>query len=217
MTDNPTFVRPNPAAGKRGDAAYADHWGKSHEAVSDPLGYRAGYIDILALDAMLPEGYRLLDVGCGTAGYHRLLTRHGHVHGIDFMPEMIEQAEKFKRDFDIRNAQYTCTAFEDFENASGYDAVRIPGVYGWYRPWHGQQKVLKTIGALLNPSGIAVLSYVPPMTAVMMAKTILAPQRTVVICRRRFERMVRHAGMTALFDIKFPHVTVMFARKDAAG
>lgn len=217
MTDDRTFVRPDPAAGQRGDAAYADHWSKSHEAISDPIGYRAGYIDVLALDALLPEGYRLLDVGCGTAGYHRLLTRHGHVHGIDFMPEMIVAAEKFKREFGIRNAHYTCTAFEDFEDELGYDAVRMPGVYGWYRPWHGQQKILDRIGALLNPSGIAVLSYVPPTTAIMLAKTIVAPQRTVVIRRAHFERMVRRAGMTALFDIKLAHVTVMFARKVGAG
>lgn len=217
MTPDQTFARPDPGAGQRGDAAYADHWTKSHETVSDPLGYRAGYIDVLALDALLPEGYRLLDIGCGTAGYHRLLTRHGHVHGVDFMPEMIEAAEKFKRDFGIRNAQYTCASFEDFEDSSGYDAVRMPGVYGWYRPWHGQQRIMDRISTLLNPSGIAVLSYVPPTTATMLAKTILAPERTVIIRRSHFERMVRHAAMTALFDIKLPHVTMVFVRKVAAG
>jgi SAM-dependent methyltransferase len=212
VTDSPGFVRPDPAAGQRGDAAYADHWSKSHETVTDPLGYRADYIDVLVLDALLPEGYRLLDIGCGTAGYHRLLTRHGHVHGIDFMPEMIEQAERFKRDFDIQNAQYTCATFEDFEDSSGYDAIRMPGVYGWYRSWHGQQIILEKLRNLLSPGGIAQVSYVAPVSIIHWTKTLLCPSRTVVIPESRFLSMVARAGLVPIISMIKGDSTHVFLR-----
>ena len=212
MSHDENFVRPDPVKDRRGDAAYADHWKKSHEAISDPLGYRADYIDIIALDGLLPEGYRLLDVGCGTAGYHRLLTRHSHVHGIYFMPEMIEVAGKFSVDFGLRDAFYTCCTLEEFESDERYDAIRMPGVYGWYRTWHGQQKILDKLRNLLRPGGIAVVSYVSPSSPIHWAKTLLLPARTVVIPRSKFLGMAAMAGFGTIASMVKGDSTYVFLR-----
>jgi len=213
---NSSFVRPDPGRGQIGDARYAEHYVRSHGEGRNTLDYRSGYVDVLTLDALMPEGYRLLDVGCGTAGYHHLLARHGHVTGIDPIPEMIMAANQFKEEFSVRNSDYACLTFEEFKATEKLDAIRLTGVYGWYLSWHRSAGVLAKAFRLLDPAGIAVLSYVPPKSPVMAAKAILAPARTVVIFRRRFLAMVGASGFVPMFEIRLPHTTVLFARKPAA-
>lgn len=212
--ESSAIVPPAPVHGKLGNEAYADHYLRSHQAIDDSVAYRAGYLDVLMLDALLREGYRLLDVGCGTAGYHRLLARHGEVIGIDPIPRMIENANQLKRELDVRNAAYACSDFESYEPSRRFDAIRATGVYGWYLPWHGRSAILEKIARLLEPSGIAVLSYVPPTSIWGAAKAALAPARTVVMFPRKILSMARRSGLVPLFEIRRQATTVIFARKE---
>ncbi len=216
MNGGTDFVRPDPAKGQLGDAAYAQHWKAAHQGTADTFDYHSDYLDLLVLDALLKEGYSLLDVGCGTAGYHRLIKRHGSVHGIDVMPEMIEAAEEFKATFGLRDARYTCGRFEDLDSGARYDAIRMPGIYGWYRPWHGQMAILHDLRKKLNSGGTVVVSYVPPATIAQWAKTMLAPHRTVVIPRERFLSMAGKAGFSLEFEIRRRHSVVAFLRAAAS-
>ena len=156
------FTRPDPARGRPGDAAYAKMYSDSHRAIADEVAYRVGYLDILMIDGLLPDGYSLLDVGCGTAGYHRLATRAGAILGLDLTPAMIGEAERLRAETGQTHRRYVCGAFESTSFGEQFDAIRFAGIYGWYRPWHGAQPVLARVAALLRPSGVAVLSYTPP-------------------------------------------------------
>ncbi len=207
------IVKPDPARGTLGDANYARHWAESHENIADMEAYCASLADVLLLDSLLPDGYRLLDVGCGTGGYHRLLSDRGHVHGIDPIPEMIVEAERFAREAGLSGASYQRATFEDFAADGLFDAVRMVGIYGWYLPWHGRQGALDRVRDLLVPGGIALLSFVPAIGLTRQLKVALAPGRTVVIPERRFVRMARRAGLAPMFSLRQPHVDLMFLRK----
>lgn len=211
MTD--AFIRPDPARGRPGDAAYARMYATSHRAVADDLAYRAGYLDILTIDGLLPDGYSLLDVGCGTGGYHRLATRAGAIVGLDLTPAMIAEAERLRAETGQTHRRYVCGAFESTSFGEQFDAIRFAGIYGWYRPWHGAQPVLARLAALLRPGGIAVLSYTPPRTPAQALKATLAPSRTVLIFRARFLAMLRASGLAPLCEIRLPHTVLTFARK----
>lgn len=161
----------------------------------------------------MPEGYRLLDVGCGTAGYHRLLARQGSLVGIDPIPEMIETAHRFRDEFGIRGADYVRSTFEEFEPTGAFDAIRLTGVYGWYLSWRGRGAILEKTFRLLRPSGVALLSYQPPTSLIAVAKAVLAPARTKVIFRRRFLAMVTAAGLTPMLELWRGESRILFARK----
>lgn len=212
------MIQPNPLRGQVGDARYAEHYARSHQVDANSLAYRSDYIDILTLDELMAEGYSLLDIGCGTGGYHGLLARYGRVHGIDPIPEMIAIADRLRVESRLRGCQYTCATFEDLPDSERYDAIRARGVYGWYFPWCGRASVLDKIAALLKPSGIAVVSYVPPRSPLGVAKALFAPRKTVVIFRRRFLAMLRKVGLEPLFELRLANNTVVFAHKrDASG
>lgn len=211
MTD--AFTRPDPARGRPGDAAYARMYSDSHHAVADEVAYRAGYLDILTIDALLPDGYSLLDVGCGTAGYHRLATRAGAILGLDLTPAMIEEAERLRAETGQTHRRYVCGAFETASFPEPFDAIRFSGIYGWYRPWHGAQPVLARLAALLRPGGVVVLSYMPPQMPLQGLKALLAPSRIVLIFRGRFLAMLAASGLAPLCEIRLAHTVLLFARK----
>lgn len=208
-----SFIRPDPVRGQLGDIGYARHWEHTHQMVVDPVAYRAGYVDLLVLDSLLPDGYRLLDVGCGTAGYHRLLRRHGLIHGIDPIPEMIEAANRFKDGFGITHATYSCTAFETFDPIERFDAVRLVGTFGWYTSWYGQQHILYKVSKILNNDGIAIVSHVPPANILMTIKAAVALGRTIIFPEKRLQNMASKAGLSAMFVIRYPHANILLLRK----
>ncbi len=215
--DDLIMVRPDPRTGRLGDSTYAETYARSHDVDIDSFDYRTDYAELLLLDGLSPEGYSLLDVGCGTAGYHRLLKRQGRVHGIDPIPEMIAHANRFKTESGIRGAEYSCCTFEDFTSTEQYDAIDLRGVYGWYMPWRGKAAILAKVRDLLKPGGLVALSYVPPRSPLSLAKAILFPGRTVLIPRTRFLRMVRAARLVPKFEIRECLSTVLIAGADATG
>jgi 2-polyprenyl-3-methyl-5-hydroxy-6-metoxy-1,4-benzoquinol methylase len=166
------------------------------------------------LDAFLDEGYSLLDVGCGTAGYHRILCRQGKVIGLDYSNEMIDSANVLAKRFGVRNTEYVACTFEDYKAAQQFDGIAFAGIYGWYRSWRGSQNVMNRLASMLAPGGLVVLSYVHPKGPFNWLKALLLGSRTMCIPEKEFLGMLSMAGLTAVLTLSKPHTRICFARKN---
>lgn len=205
--------RPDPATGIEGDAGYAEHYVRFHEQTRVDPALRIEYAEIVMIDAFLDDGYSLLDVGCGTAGFHRLLRRHGHVVGIDFSQEMITAAKDLAQRYGLRDCEYVASTFEAYRPDRQFDAISFAGIYGWYRSWRGGQGVLDRLAGMLAPGGLVVLSYVPPSGIVQWLKSLLLAGRTTLIPEREFRAMLAKAGLAPVLTLAKPHTRICFARK----
>lgn len=207
------LTRPDPAQGVEADRGYADAYTSSHAVEKDSPQYRLRYAWHLLIDGALPAGYSLLDVGCGTGGYHRLLQRHGHIVGLDFSQEMIQAANGLKRANGLQNIEYVAGKFEDYRPTVRFDVLSLVGVFGWYVPWRGRADILARTADLLKPGGLACVSYVPPRSPLAWAKAVFFPGATVNIRKAGFYRMLQAAGFVPVLEMAYPHATVVVARK----
>jgi len=198
----------------QGSKEYAEHYVASHRNISDEFAYHLGYADLLLIDSLLSD-YVMLDVGCGTGGYYRLARRYNRIDGIDFSAPMIDAAKKLKIEMGFKNVEFTCDTFESFTASEKYDVIRMPGIYGWYLPWHGRTDVLNKVSSLLQGGGIAVLSYVAADTLTRLIKSSVFPSRTVAIRQNKFLAMLEAAGLDVLFRLEMPHTTLVFVQKPA--
>jgi 2-polyprenyl-3-methyl-5-hydroxy-6-metoxy-1,4-benzoquinol methylase len=205
--------RPDPVARTEADKGYADHYARSHEDVDPDPSYRLKYCEIAMLDAFLDEGYALLDVGCGTAGYHKLLRRHGSVVGLDFSRSMIDAAIELAQRQGMRDAIYLAGRFEDYEPDRKFDGISFAGIYGWYRSWRGAQDIMNRLAAMLNPGGLVILSHVPPRGAAGTLKSWAMGGRTVLLPESEFSKMLGASGLTEVLTLSKPHTRICFARK----
>lgn len=205
--------RPDPGSGKEAGCTYARLYENSHATHNDSPMYRLGYAWYLLLDRILPNSYSLLDVGCGTGGYHRLLKNSGKIVGLDFSREMIAVANEFRIRNNVMNAEYCAQKFEDYQTTSTFDVVSLVGVYGSYVPWHGREDILSSTRSLLNPNGIACFSYVPPRSLTGLVKSALFRRKTVNLRKSTFHRMLTSAGFSPLIELVYPHAAIVIARK----
>lgn len=204
--------RPDPKSGREASLHYAEAWLATHRAIADPVAYRAGYADMLLIDAML-SGYRMLDVGCGTGGYLTLARNAAHVTAIDFSRTMIDAAQKLG----LASVRFQCCRFEDFDaGGDRFDVVRMGGVVGWYQPWIGHEDMLVRARDLAVPGGIIIATYVPPANPVQYAKALLLRGRTVVTTEGTFRRIVAAARLAPLVSIRSQHAILAFLRKPKA-
>lgn len=110
------------------------------------------YVDILC--DRLPEGARILDVGCGTGIplTGRLVDRGFQVHGIDISSRMIERARRnvARADFEVADV-LSWTPGGSFE-----------GVLAWDSLFHLQPRmhlpVIKKFYAALEPGGVILFT-----------------------------------------------------------
>lgn len=207
------LTRPDPAQGVEADRGYADIYASSHAVEKDSPQYRLRYAWYLLIDGALPAGYSLLDVGCGTGGYHRLLKRHGYIVGLDFSQEMVQVANALKLANDLKNIEYVTGKFEDYRSTTRFDVLSLVGVFGWYVPWRGRADILRRTADLLKPGGLACVSYVPPRSLLAWAKTVFFPGATVNIRKASFYRALQAAGFVPVLEMDYPHATVVFAQK----
>ncbi len=214
--DSDNFTRPDPQKGVVADRHYAELYAASHANKEGGFDYKLGYAALLLLDQLLPEGYSLLDVGCGTGGYHRMLKRYGRIVGLDFSPEMIKKAEELKARFGLANIDYRTVRFEDFQDTACFDGLSLIGVFGWYTPWKGKEAMLIKAAFCLVEGGIAVFSYVPPKTVFQLLKCMLLPGRTMLIRRNTFLSKLSAAGFSPCLELHYPHVVIVYARKVGA-
>lgn len=208
-------LRPDPARGIEASPEYAEGYARSHR-VPPTFEYKLAYIWLLVIDSLL-EDYVLLDVGCGTAGYHRLARNHKRIVGLDFSKTMVERGRALLSDLGLERTELICGKFEDYLPAEQFDAVNLAGSIGRYMPWPGNQAALEKVRTILRPGGMASFAFVRPRTAFHFLKAILFPRRTVVIPETRFKRMIERAGLEFLFSIDAPGAanTYVFCRKNS--
>lgn len=204
------FRRPDPSRNDPGSKKYADHYVSTHVDESDEFTYKTGYLEFLLIDALF-EQYTMLDVGCGTGGYYRLLRNYRHITGLDFSPHMINAATQLKTDQGIERVDFVCGRFDDFDPGENrYDIVRCT-VVGWYEPW-SMASLLKVYG-LLNQHGVAIFCAIPPDSPVKWLKYLLLGGRTKIISKRKVLAMLSKAGLKKLFTIEHSHAVLIFAQK----
>ncbi len=126
---------------------WVEYYTKSH--LSTDFNYRESYLPYLVLDRLL-ENYSLLEIGCGTAGYIKLLPNLNHFTGIDWSQKMVDAAKKLNP-----KHEFMRTLFKDYQTEKRFDAIIdfATGIYD--RP---DQKNIDKIFALLEPKGVAVVA-----------------------------------------------------------
>ena len=193
-----------------GSKGYADHYVSTHVGESDIFTYKLGYLDVLLIDALF-EQYTMLDVGCGTGGYYRLLRNYRHITGLDFSPHMINAATQLTTDQNIERVDFLCGRFDDFDpGQKRYDVVRCI-VVGWYEPW--SMSSLKRVHGLLNQHGVGIFCAIPPDSLVKWLKYLLLGGWTKIISRKKARAMLSKAGLKELFTVELPHAVLIFAQK----
>lgn len=60
------------------------------------------------------KDYNLLDIGCGTAGYFRLLKNYQSIMGLDYSQKMIKAAERLMSEWGLRDISFWNDSFEKF-------------------------------------------------------------------------------------------------------
>lgn len=204
--------RPDPTTGRQASEAYAEVYAKHHRETGDTLDYKAWNIDLLALDALLTD-YRLLDVGCATGGYLRLIKNHAHVVGIDFAETTVTKARELCAEFGIRRVEFVVSLFETYPADQLFDAVRLRGTFGAYQPWATSLGAIDKTRDILKDGGIAIASHYRPRHFIHALKAALIPKRTLAITPRRFRKMWESRGFAQVFSIEMPHAMITFFRK----
>ncbi len=103
------------------------------------------------------KGKKILDFGCGTGIYARLLAKKGAiVKGFDISPEMIRIAKKENPSLDLRVGSGYNIPFKE-----KFDIVIAPLVLDYLVDW---EKVFKKVYSLLNKGGDFIFSIGNPVS-----------------------------------------------------
>lgn len=200
--------RPDPTKGVEAAATYAENYASSHRE-RPTFDYRCGYICSVLIDALLTD-YILLEVGCGTGGYFRLLRNYKKIIGLEFSKAMIDQGRELASELGLKRIEFVHEKFENYDAPELIDAVNLAGVIGCYVPWVGNENLLYKARAMLRPRGLAVLSFVKPRNWLQSLKAILFPRHTILMHETRFLRKVEKAGLKALFLVDAAPSTYVF-------
>jgi len=173
-----SIVKPNMLLKQEANKAYADHYKTFHRKFKNTSSYPIYFLYLLILDKIFLKKYNLLDVGCGSGIFYRLLNNYKSILGLDFSKTMIELAEKKNSK---KNIRFENTSYEKFHSNSKYDAISLVGVYGHYISWLNSFSVIKKSHELLNKNGILIISYSPPTNLFELLKTIFFPNKTKFI------------------------------------
>ena len=127
--------------------------------------YKEKYLDqenyapmLLEFLKEVPEGGKVLDLGCGPGNISRFLLDHRNdlqITGIDIAPAMIEEARKLNPEATFYKGNVLEFSFKEDEK---FDGV----VSGFVLPYldTGQVRLhLKQIAAMLKPEGVGYLSF----------------------------------------------------------
>lgn len=124
-------------------------------------GYPEEFIDNVVKVAAVPEGGRILEVGCGSGQATESLLRYGaEFTCLDISPSLLSIAEKKfggRADIDIRFRQ---SSFEEFDGeGKPFDLVIAASSWHWIDPEIGYRKA----ASLLAPTGsLAVIATLHP-------------------------------------------------------
>lgn len=109
---------------------------------------KADVLDLI--QATLPKGSRVLDVGCASGDISVELALSGfNVHGIDFEPVRLQQAQKLAEKYG-QSVRFTNESFDDLESKESYDGILLGEVIEHFYEPH---KTLNRVAKLLAPGG----------------------------------------------------------------
>ena len=193
---------------------YINQYLASHQIQNDSVDYRLGYWHLLIIDQIFDLGYSLLDVGCGTGGYHKLLINCHRIIGLDRSKEMVLAANDLAKSSKNKlQATFIQCDFSKWETSERYDVIDLVGTIGWYETWYNKNYLLKKALHMLNQSGFICLSFVPPKTVSQFLKSFFLPSKTVLISTKRIFQMIKSSGGTIKFQQNNGNSTVVFICK----
>ena len=181
---------------------YSESYFKLHKD-TDPsnFNYRLSYGYWFLVDSLM-QNYSLLDVGCGTGGFYRLLSHHKSILGIDIMPEMIQQAHSLNEISKVANSSFQCVDFKNLEVSQKFDIISLSGVYGWYVSWLKSEWALQKAVSLLKNGGLLVVSHVSPTTVFEYLKYLFLRSKTIVIPEDRIVIMAKRSNLKLVLSLK---------------
>jgi len=130
------------------------------------LGRRRATFQALAGAAGVQPGQRVLDVGCGTGYFARLLAdavgADGLVVGVDASPEMVGYASRRARL--IRNCQFELGTAESLSFPGAHFDIVVSSLFMHHLPADLQGAALSEMWRVLRPGGALLVAeaYVPP-------------------------------------------------------
>jgi len=143
-------------------ATQASNHGQSHSASWSDRG--AIDLEVREITKRLMDGDRVLDVGCAN-GYSTVqfaTARRISIRGLDYIPKMVEEANKRARTLegilggDIEFAVGDVTVLK--ERTDAYDKVVVVRVIINLADWEQQQLGLRECARVLKPGGLLLLS-----------------------------------------------------------
>ncbi|WP_375724542.1 class I SAM-dependent methyltransferase [Arcobacter sp. KX21116] len=172
---------------------YAINYANSHN--KRDFTYNFEYMKEFAIDILIPN-YSILDVGCGTAGYYKYIKNCEHLVCLDGSKNMLNEAKKLSKEFDIKRIDYECCLFDDYNSSLKFDIVSL-GVYGHYLP-HNITTLIK-VSSLLKDEGVAVFNISIPTSLYtkvgVIVKNIFTMGKSKTISEIKFEKMLKKADI----------------------
>ncbi len=145
----------------------------------------------------LPDGSRLLDVGCGTGQLLRRLGGRFHRAGCDPAEEMIRRARERNPGVELRVATAESLPYED----AAFDAALCIEVMRYLAD---PEPALGELARVLRPGGLALVTFAPLLTTTLYPLVNVVAANTPVPglthVRQHFRtvggtrRLLRHAG-----------------------
>jgi SAM-dependent methyltransferase len=129
-----------------------------HNTRSSGKGFYNEYLEMPSTLELLGKvkGKKVLDFGCGSGIYAKLLTKKGAiVKGFDISPKMLEIAKKENPNLDLRLGSGNKIPFNE-----KFDIIVAPLVLNYLENWNN---VFRQIKKLLNKGGIFVFSTRNPV------------------------------------------------------
>ena len=205
-----SIIKPNILLKQEANKAYADFYKTFHRKFKNTSSYSVYFLYLSILDKIFLKKYSLLDVGCGSGIFYRLLNNYKSILGLDFSKTMIELAEKKNSK---RNIRFENTSYEKFHSNSKYDAISLSGVYGHYIPWLNSFEVIKKSHELLNKNGILIISYSPPTNLFELLKTIFCPNKTKFIKKDKIVKIFSNYRLLPIIFLSGNNTSWIFFKK----
>ncbi|MFA6171575.1 MAG: methyltransferase domain-containing protein [Patescibacteria group bacterium] len=172
--------------------------------------YKLGYLFFLITDTLL-DNYRLLDIGCGTAGYYRLAKNLKELVGLDYSKRMIATANELNALNKPYKSEFINSTFDQYNAVKKFDAI-LDNVSGNYLP-HSVVR-LKKIAEALNNNGLCVFHIQPPAGLKERLGILIKNRASYKITEKKFLSMVKENGcLTTIFSYKKRDRITFFLKK----
>lgn len=135
---------------------------------TEPEDRARNYLKRIQRDGVSFRGKKVLDVGCGTGVYSKLMLEFGatEVTGIDIEPENISLA---RRNFEEESLHFECIPLLDYKASSKFDFIFARGVVYYFADL---ASFFESIRRLSAPEGEAVVSFIEKTGASIISNYI---------------------------------------------